>query len=430
MVHRYMAAPLLEALSDTPVVLLHGVRQSGKSTLARWVAAEARPSRYLTLDDVSVLSAARSDPEGFLRGLDCPIVLDEVQRAPDLFLAMKAEVDRHRRPGRFLLTGSANVMLLPRIADSLAGRLEILTLWPFSQAELAGGQDNFVDDVFANKAPAAGGGCKDLISRILLGGYPAVHARPTPARRRAWLGSYLTTILQRDVRDLANVDFGSLPRLLALLASRVGSTVNFADLSRDAAIPQTTLKRYWYLLEATFLIQTSPPWSVNIGKRLVKSPKLYLTDTGLIAYLLGLDERRLDQDRNLLGPLLENFVVLELHKQSGWSRTRPKLLHFRIHAGPEVDVVLEDAAGRLVGIEVKAAASLSADDFKGLRALAEIAGRRFHRGIVLYTGRESVPFGPQLHALPIDSLWAVRGHSGTSRRSSGRPTSRHHPAMA
>lgn len=404
-----MAAPLLEALSDTPVVLLHGARQSGKSTLAKWVAAKARPSRYLTLDDASVLSAARSDPEGFLGGLDGPIVLDEVQRAPDLFLAMKAEVDRHRRPGRFLLTGSANVMLLPRIADSLAGRMEILTLWPFSQVELAGGQDNFVDRMFAGKAPASGGGCPDLISRILLGGYPAVHARPTDARRRAWLGSYLTTILQRDVRDLANIDsLGSLTRLLALLASRVGSTVNFADLSRDAAIPQTTLKRYWYLLEATFLIQTSPPWSANIGKRLVKSPKLYLTDTGLIAYLLGLDERRLDDDRTILGPLLENFVVMELHKQIGWSRTRPKLLHFRIHAGPEVDVVLEDAAGRLVGIEVKAAASLSADDFKGLRALAEIVGRRFHRGIALYTGRESVPFGSQFHALPINSLWHSR----------------------
>jgi hypothetical protein len=322
---------------------------------------------------------------------------------------MKAEVDRHRRPGRFLLTGSANVLLLPRLSESLAGRMEILTLWPFSQAEIEGHTDNFIDAVFGQKPPAGGSGVPDLIGRIVRGGYPAVLARPAAARRRAWLGSYLTTILQRDVRDLANVEsLAALPRLLALLGARVGSLVNFADVSRDVALPQTTLKRYWQLLEATFLIQTLPPWSVNLGKRLVKSPKLYLLDTGLVAYLLGLDEARLAADRNLLGPLLENFAVMELRKQIGWSRTRPEIYHFRVHAGPEVDIVLEDAAGRIVGIEVQAAATLSPDHFQGLRALAQAAGRRFRRGIVLYTGRQSVPFGSNLYALPVDSLWHSR----------------------
>jgi hypothetical protein len=406
---RHLSAPLLAALADTPVVLLHGPRQAGKSTLAKHLASTTHPSRYLTLDDASVLSAARADPAGFLAALEGQVVLDEVQRAPELFLAIKAEVDRSPQPGRFLLTGSADVLLLPRLADSLAGRLEILTLWPFSQGEIKGAKESFVDAVFAKSWPAfssSGNHRSSLVARLLLGGYPPVLSRPAYERRRAWFGSYITTILQRDVRDLAHIEgLTALPRLLSLLAARSCSLLNLAELSRSIAIPLSTLKRYLTLLETTFLVQLLPPWSANIGKRFVKSPKVLLNDTGLIAYLLGLNEERLELDSMLMGPLLENFVAMELRKQAAWSQSQPRVFHFRLQTGQEVDLVLEDAAGNVAGIEVKASATITARDFKGLRALAELAGKRFRRGIVLYTGSSPVPFASDLHALPIGALW-------------------------
>jgi predicted AAA+ superfamily ATPase len=227
-------------------------------------------------------------------------------------------------------------------------------------------------------------------------------------RQKAWFGSYVTTILQRDVRDLANIEgLTQLPRLLSLIAARATSFVNLSELSRSIAIPQTTLKRYMALLETTFLVRTLPAWSGNLGKRLVKAPKLVLGDTGLMSYLLGLSKRRLAMDMNLLGPLLEGFVIMELEKQLAWSQTQSRLFHFRTQTGLEVDIVLEDSAGRLVGIEVKAGATVTSQDFKGLRAFAEMTGRRFRRGVVLYTGNETIPFGRDLHALPVNALWSM-----------------------
>jgi len=409
---RNLTPAILEALSDTPVVLLHGGRQTGKSTLAQWLAAAGHLSRYLTLDDAGALAAARNDPAGFIASLEGSVVIDEVQRAPELFLAIKAEVDRNRRPGRFLLTGSANVMTLPRLADSLAGRIEILTLWPMAQAELTGAppEANFPDAVFGRTLPVFAGrgrGKAALLDLALAGGFPAALSRSDPARRRAWFGAYVTTILQRDVRDLGNVEaLAALPRLLALLATRAASLLNLADVSRAMAMPHSTLARYVTLLHSTFLIDTLPAWSANVGKRLAKAYKLLLCDTGLNGYLLGLDRARLADDPGLAGPLLENFVALELLKQAGWSRTRPSFCHLRSHSGDEVDLVLEDRAGNLVGIEVKSGATLSAADFKGLRSLAAMVGRRFRRGVVLYTGTEAVGFAPNLHALPVEALWS------------------------
>jgi hypothetical protein len=418
MIRRFASAPLLAALKDSPVVLLHGARQSGKSTLVRHLAGAGHPSRYLTLDDAVVLAAARQDPAGFLAGIHGPVVIDEVQRAPELFLAIKAEVDRARKPGRFLLTGSANVLLIPRLAESLAGRMEILTLRPFSQGELAGAQEAFIDAVFSKSLPDLAARPLDwssLAPVLLAGGYPPALERPAIERRHAWFGSYVTTILERDVRDIANIEaLRTLPRLLALLAARSASLLNFAELSRAAAIPQTTLTRYFALLETTFLVQLIPAWSTNLGKRLVKAPKAYIPDTGLAAYLLGLDEARLAAEPHLRGSLLETFVAAELAKQASWSRRRPRLYHFRQPTGPKVDLVLEDPSGQLAGIEVKASATVTGQDFKGLRALAAIAGPRFRHGIVLYTGESAVPFGPHLHALPIATLWAA--HPGQHRR--------------
>lgn len=406
MYRRNIESEIRAALADTPVVLLNGARQSGKSTLVNTLAKEVG-ARYVTLDDATTLAAASTDPIGFLAGLGTAAVIDEVQKAPMLFPAIKMLVDADRRPGRFLLTGSANVLMLPKVSESLAGRMEIITLWPLSQGELAGVRERFVDVAFAaDLPPLRGDHGQSLIPRVLGGGYPEAVQRAPGKRRSAWFAAYITAILQRDVRDLAHIEgLADMPRLLALLATRVGGLLNMSELSRSSGLAQTTLKRYLGLLEATFLLQPLPAWSTNLGKRLVKSPKIHLADTGLAAHLTGQTPERLELDPTFHGHLLESFVVGELRKQITWADSRMSLYHFRSAAGQEVDMLLEDAAGALVGVEVKAAATVSRRDFSGLATLAEIAGRRFVRGIVLYTGGEAVSFGEHLVALPISALW-------------------------
>jgi uncharacterized protein len=407
---RHLTPLLLAALRDTPVVFLQGARQTGKSTLAQSLAELGHEASYLTLDDAGVLAASEHDPAGFVRELEQPVILDEVQRVPELFLAIKHAIDRRRAPGRFLLTGSADALLLPRLAETLAGRMEILTLWPFSQGEIEGRFEAFVDGIFAASLPKwqpLDAGWRSIIDRIVLGGYPEVIMRRTTQRRRAWFGSYITTILQRDIRDMASIQrLSELPLLLRTLASRCGGLLNFSDLASGLGIPQTTLKRYMALLEATFLVQLVPAWASNLGVRLVKSPKLMLCDTGLLCSVLDLDADRLSRELPLGGRVLENFVAMELRKQSSWSERRPSLYHYRSHSQQEVDLVLEDAAGRAVGIEVKASATVASSDFKGLRHLSTLLGDRFVRGVLLYGGTEIVPFGKHLHAVPLSVLWA------------------------
>ncbi|MCK4340573.1 MAG: ATP-binding protein [Phycisphaerae bacterium] len=399
MLRRNVTPLLLDALADTPVVLLHGARQTGKTTLVRAVAEEEHPARYLTLDDPAVRAAALADPQGFVDQAAGPVVIDEVQRVPELALAIKAAVDQKRRPGRFLLTGSANVLQVPRLSESLAGRMEILTLWPFSQGEIAGVHETFIDTLFAGRFPRLGTVEKKgrpIAERLLKGGYPEARQRKSEQRRRAWFAAYIDTILQRDVRDLANIEgLTALPRLLALLATRASSLLNYADLARSIQIPQTT-----------FLIQLLPPWSSNLGLRLVKSPKLYLSDSGLLVYLLGVDRERLGADPTQLGHVLENFVVTELRKQAAWSKSRPRLFHYRTQTGREVDIVLEGNGGRIVGLEIKAGLTITSGDFKGLRHLANTVGERFRRGVLLYGGTETLPFGKRLHACPLESVWS------------------------
>ena len=389
--------------------MLHGARQTGKTTLVKALAQNEHPSRYITLDDAAVFAAARTDPFGFLSGFDGPVVIDEVQRAPELFLAIKRLVDANRTPGRFLLTGSAHALFLPKLSESLASRMEILTLWLFSQGELEGGVDGFVDAVFAGKLRQPSKPRKtdsDLHGKMVRGGFPEAAAMDSEERRRAWFGSYVTAILQRDIRELAHIDgLSVMPRLLAILASRPMGLLNYADLSRISGLTQSTVKRYVALLEATFLAQTVPAWFANIGKRLTKSPKIVMADAGLATYLLGMNSQRLFEDRNLFGLLLEGFVSMELKKQSAWSRVKPDLFHFRSHDGSEVDFILEEPGGRLVGVEVKASTALAGTDFKSLRFLAERVSKRFHRGVVLYTGDEMLSFGPKLQAVPLAALW-------------------------
>lgn len=410
MLSRHLAGPLRAALAESRVVLLNGARQVGKTTLAMQIAGESDPPRlYLSLDDAAVHAAAHSDPVGFVGGLRGPVVIDEVQRAPQLLSAIKLVVDRDQSPGRFLLTGSANVLFVPRLSESLAGRMQILTLWSLSQGEIEGSPEGFIDAVFGRDLPPLRPASPDepgIVGRVARGGFPEVVSRRAEGRRAPWYGSYLTTILQRDVRELASIEgLAALPRLLALVASQPLSVLNYSDLARGVGLAQTTLKRYMAFLEATFLVSTVPAWYRNVGKRLTKSPKVMLTDTGLAAHLLGADVSRLEERRDTLGPLLESFVAMELRRQSAWSREQPELLHFRTGGGQEVDLVLESRSGRVVGVEVKAAASLGPGDFRGLEALADVAGRDFHRGIVLYTGNQVVPFGQRLHAVPVHALW-------------------------
>ncbi len=410
MIPRSITQNLLDALNDSPVVLLNGARQVGKSTLVEWLSSHGHSARYTTLDDAIVLSAVLNNPEGFLAGYDEPLIIDEIQRATELFMALKASVDKKRKAGRFLLTGSANVLLLPKLSESLAGRMEILSLYPFSQSELEKTKGSFVDDVFAEKLPKKSQKSitqLNLIDRMMNGGYYEALQRENTVRRNGWFSSYIATILQRDIRDLTHIEgLTALPRLLALLASRSGSLLNFSELSNSSKIPQTTLKRYMTLLETTFLVRLVPSWSKNLSKRLIKTPKLYLTDTGLISYLVGADEKRIKSDGELRGKVVESFVLNELIKLISWSKTQPQLYHFRTQTGQEIDFLLERRDGSMVCIEVKSGQKFDSTSFKTMKILADELKKKFIRGIVLYNGNEVIPFDKNLFAVPIQALWA------------------------
>ena len=418
MIPRLLAARLLDALGDRPVTLLVGPRQAGKTTLAVALTEGEHPAEYLTLDDPPVLAAALQDSVGFLAGLAGDTVLDEVQLAPELFRPLKAAVDRDRRPGRFLLTGSAQVLLLPRLSESLAGRMEILTLWPFAQRELARTSGSFVDALFTGSRLATGSSgalaLADVCSRLATGGFPEVGTLRDAGRRSAWFGSYVTTMLQRDVRDIANVEgLVRMPALLSLLAARSAGLLNVSEISRSSGLKLTTLNRYLSLLETVFLVQRLPAWSANVGKRLVKAPKLHLLDTGLAAHLLGLDDTGIAASPQALGALLETFAVTELLKDLGWAETRARLYHFRSSNGRrEVDIVIEDARGRVAGVEVRATSTPGRSDFDGLRSLQDLVGDRFVRGVVLHLGDAALPFGDRLEAVPLSSLWTAAASAG------------------
>lgn len=407
MLDRHLRPSVEEALADTPAVLVVGARQTGKTTLVRALEPRRPGSTYVTLDDLTALEAATADAAGFVAGLRGTAIIDEIQKAPALLPAIKVAIDRDRRPGRFLLTGSANVLTLPKVSESLAGRMEVATLWPLSQGELARRRERFVDAALGGELPRVRGGGEDPIPRLFRGGYPEAASRPRASRRSAFFAAYVTTILARDVRDIASVDEPvALRRLLQLAAIRSASLLNHAELSRTLGLPASTLRRYLALLQTLFLVHEVPAWASNRGKRLARAPKLHVVDSGLLAWLAGLDEEALRRERTRMGPLLESFVAAELTKQLGWSSARPALHHFRTHGGQEVDLVLEDARGRVVGVEVKASATVTASDLGGLRTLAEAAGKDFVQGIVLYLGATQVAFGPGLTACPIEVLWS------------------------
>lgn len=409
MYRRNLENRLADAMSDTPAVLLVGARQVGKTTMARWAVDTGLAQRYVTFDTIAARRAALADPEGFIDGLGESAVIDEVQRVPELLIAVKRSIDEDRRHGRFLLTASADVRMLPAVSESLAGRIEILELGPLSQGELNGFSEGFVDTVLSAEVPIADlphGSRASLLRRTTIGGYPEALRRTSARRRHEWFESYVETVLQREAREIANIaGLADLANVLALVAARSASLLNLANLARDAGMSQSTLRRYFELLRALCLVDLAPPWAINVKKKLVRSPKVFLTDSGLAAHLVGADEARLADEGVLAGPLVETFVLGELRKQIGWSAARPVLRHYSSHAGSEVDAVLEARGGRLAGIEVKFSASVSEGDFKGLKDLAATAGSRFVRGVVLYTGTEAVAFGKDLMALPMSALW-------------------------
>lgn len=404
---RYIRDRLVEALADTPIVVVHGPRQSGKTTLVRQVG-DIKGYAYLSFDDDAILSAAKADPIGFVSQLPNKVVIDEVQRLPELFTTLKAVIDRDRKPGRFILTGSANVLLLPHLADSLAGRMEVLRLHPLSQSEIVAVRPTFLQQLFKGtffieQSERLG---NSLAERIVAGGYPAALARRESHRKAAWYRDYLAALLQRDVRDLARVSsLQTLPRLLTMAAGQTARLINITDMAGPFQLSRPTIREYVTLLERLFLLEELPPWHSNRLSRLIKTPKLHLSDTGVACVAVGLNTEALIANRGMFGQMLETFIYQELRRQASWQIEQIAFYHFRDKDGAEVDIVAEQNGGSITGIEVKAAATITTADFRGLRKLREAAGKQFTSGVVLYDGETLLPFGENLYAVPIRKLW-------------------------
>lgn len=403
---RHIQARIDESLLDTPVVLVSGPRQSGKTTLVRQIA-QRQNSRYLTLDDELTLLSARQDPVGLIRSLDMAVI-DEVQRAPQLLLAIKKSVDEDRRPGRFLLTGSANLMMLPTVADSLAGRMETLTLLPLSQSEIEGQSSNWIDKVFAGQipVPATATYGNPLIDRVLRGGYPEAIFRDNPKRRVTWARQYISALIQRDVRDITNIDkLSQLPRFLSALAHTSGQMCNYTQLGGQVGLDGKTAARYVNVFEQMYLLKRINVWARNRLGRVVKTPKLQFVDSGLLAALLNLSADEVQLNRTRFGNLLETFVYAELLKHSSTAQADCTLMYYRDTDQFEVDIVIENPNGLIVGVEVKASATVTESDLRGLKKLASLAGRDFKMGVILYDGAEILPLGEGFWAAPVSSLW-------------------------
>ena len=404
---RFIQDRVIEALGDSPIVLIHGPRQCGKTTLARQIG-DLQGFTYLSFDDDVQREAAHSDPVGFVDDLPKRAILDEVQRVPELFTSLKAAIDKWREPGRFILTGSSNVLLVPKLADSLAGRMAILRLHPLSIAEITGEKSNFIRVLFksAFKSGISGNRMgRILAERVAAGGYPPALARSTEKRRLAWYRDYTNTLIQKDIRDLSRISaMDALPRLLSLAASQTACLVNISELAAPFQVSRPTIREYVTLLSGIFLLEELPPWHSRQLGRLIKTPKMHLCDTGLACSLLGLDSEALWRDRATFGRILETFVFQELRRQGSWHDDKVIFSHFRDKDKAEVDIVIE-CAGLLAGVEVKASATVGGEDFRGLRKLRDVAKHKFSAGVVLYDGSSVVRFDDRLTAVPISRLW-------------------------
>ncbi|GAA1008030.1 hypothetical protein Aple_044780 [Acrocarpospora pleiomorpha] len=401
----------LEALADTRVIVVNGARQVGKSTLARLITDGSPGSRALYLDDPAVRAAAEDDPVAFVRH-DALLLIDEIQRVPSLLLPIKREVDQDPRPGRFLLTGSARLLGLRDLPDSLPGRAETIELWPLSQGEIDSTPDAFVDTVFAAGPdlviPPSSLRKRDYVERALRGGYPEAVRRDAGRRRARFFDSYITDLITRDVRQISDIERpAEMRRLLSVIGARMASMAVVQSIANDVGLPRMTLTRYLDLLELVFVIKRIPAWSSNLTTRAISTPKLIVTDSGLAGRLVGLSIEKAKDPTAHIGPLLKNFAIGEVARQLTWSEEPVQLFHYRDKDQVEVDIVLEHASGSVIGIEVKASETVRTDDFRGLRHLADRLGNRFQAGFVLYCGEQPLPFGERLRAIPMASLWTL-----------------------
>ncbi|MEU8145322.1 ATP-binding protein [Nonomuraea sp. NPDC048901] len=403
---RRAASLVYDALEDTRVVVVNGARQVGKSTLAERVLRHVPGSVARFLDDPVTRLAANKDPVRFVRH-DGLMLIDEVQRVPDLWLAIKHVVDRDPRPGRFLLTGSARLLALRSLPDSLPGRSETIELWPLSQGEIDGHEDGFIDAAFAMggdlRAESIGLRRKDYLALAARGGYPEAVKRTTPRRRERFFDGYLADLIARDVKQVAEIERASdMRRLVALLAAQTGGLLNMSRLASELGLSSPTVRSYVEILETIFVVRLVPGWSSNATTRAVATPKVIFVDSGMAGYLTSGSVADATH-----GGLLENFVLSEITKQLTWAGTSARLYHYRDRDQYEVDGVLENNAGKIVAIEVKAAETVRGDDFRGLRLLKRRLGDRMLAGFVLYCGPESLSFGDGLSCLPVSALWTT-----------------------
>jgi hypothetical protein len=410
---RSIAPRVHEALDDTRVVMLQGARQVGKSTLAKAIVAE-RGGMLVTLDDRLAQETAEADPHGFVAQLPGGLLaIDEVQRAPGLVTALKLAVDNDPRPGRFLITGSANLLHLPAAQDSLAGRAETVELYGLSQGELAGRVETFVDLLFSGQRLTGHRSTlarSDYLERACAGGYPEALQRPAGRRRTAWFRNYVARLVERDAHDVSGLQrLAELPQLLTLLATRNATELVKTSLAADAGIPANTLPPYLRLLETLFLTHQLPGWSPHVSTRAVTRPKIALLDTGLAASLVNVSPAGAGPtgDPQYAGRLLEAFVATELRKQLGWSEEAATLYHYRDRNGPSVDLVLATPDGRVAALQVKAGATVTSTDTRWLTSLRTDLGDRFVAGVVLHTGQTAVSVSDRVWAAPIDILWTT-----------------------
>ncbi len=405
---RHIKALFLEGLRDSPLTLIHGPRQCGKTTLALMVG-KLKKYDYISFDNDEIVSSAKADPVGFVRNLPKKVILDEAQKAPQIFSALKTAIDKKRHVyGRFILTGSANILRMKKLSDSLAGRMKILRLHPLSQEELNRRQSYFLDDLFncKFKAKKAKSPVKSfLMDQIVSGGYPPALSRPVGRRRADWHRDYIETLIQRDIRDISKArSIDILPRLLALSAGQTAQLVNFSNLASAFQVSRPTICDYVALLEQMFFLERLPPWHSRYLKRLVKTPKIHISDTGLACALLNLSRSSLGKTPALLGQLTETFVFQELKRQASYNKHHHSFFHYRDKKGTEVDIVIERDY-MTAGLEVKSSATVYMSDFKGLRKIKETLGKRFICGVVFYNGDRSLSFGNSLYAVPLQFLW-------------------------
>ena len=405
-IDRWAATAVVEAMADTRVVFVLGARQVGKSTLVTQYADAHQTPPVVSLDNKAARDAALADPVGFVGAMSRPAIIDEVQRAPELLLAIKEEVDKDTRPGQWLLTGSSNVSSNRRVKDALTGRMEIITLWPLAQAEIHDG-GNFVSALFTGTPPLienAPVGRQAFVSAVAAGGFPEALGR-SGQRRDRWFQSYLDTSLDRDLRDISDaLKLDEVPNLLRLVATQAAGLVNRSILADRLQISHSTVRSYLELLESVFLIHRLPAWRPGLAAREVHTPKVYLVDTGLLLHLLGADEMRLGSDDQITVKALENFVAMEIVKQAAIG-VGIKVYHYRF-GRDEVDIVLESRAGDIVAVEVKASATPNNADRRGLTRLRDAAGDKFKAGVIIYSGRQTIPQGDRIWAVPVSGLWA------------------------